>query len=526
MGRDPRAGWLPTLVLAATLPAQGQDPPPAAPPDWEARLRAVEERHQALTEHYEALLRREAEARAEAEARYRDLEQRFEELRLRLEQPSGSPPLPLPPADPPPVEPLFEPDCDRSSTPRLEGRFLDGFLLETEDQELQLRFHVLDQTDFKVYAPNNLSPTRSGLYIPRVRFYFEGRLTRGFEYEVSLQRSVEGVWDLLDGNLNLRPTEQVQLMFGRMLVPYSYDWYDHLEQFFITPERGLFPLNFGISRSAGLKLHGLLFDQRLQYAFGGYDGRLEGVADNNTTRDAVGYLNWRPWLRPNAPDPLRFLNLGVSGFLGQQISPRAALPLRTSLQSSENDEAAQAATLSFLRFAENSFALGPRSAGAVHLAWYHRGTSLETEFQAGSFGFVRAAQARSQRTLVPVMGYHITLGQFLTGEVIQDRSVVEPLRPFAPWNGGYGPGAIELFARYSYLQLGPQVFTAELANPADWTNQAAITDIGFNWYPNRFVKLYFDWQRAYFGNPVLLNPQSGLRGRSNDLFWLRCQIWF
>ena len=69
---------------------------------------------------------------------------------------------------------------------------------------------------------------------------------------MSLQRSLEGTWDLLDGNLNFRPSERFQVKFGRMLVPYSYDWFDHLEQYFITPERALFPLNFGLSRQAGL----------------------------------------------------------------------------------------------------------------------------------------------------------------------------------------------------------------------------------------------------------------------------------
>ncbi len=533
------------LILAALLlpghPAiGGAEEPPAPAADWEARLKAVEERNRALAEQYEALLRRETEQRTQVEQRYRDLERKYETLKQQVE----APPELLPPALEPEAgeassdsmrvseaagrgEPLFgEEPIDLHPTPRLEGLFEDGFLLQTDDEELQLRFHVLDQTDFKVFVPGNQSPTRSGLYIPRVRFYFEGRLTRGFEYEVSLQRSVEGTWDLLDGNINLRPSDAFQIRFGRTLVPYSYDWYDHLEQYFITPERGLFPLNFGLSRSAGLMGHGRLFDEALQYAVGGFDGRLQGIADNNTTRDAVGYLNWRPFLRSDRNSGLRYLNLGVSGFLGQQVSPRNGLPLRTSLQSSDNDEAAEAASAVFLKFAEEAYALGDRSALAIHLAWYRLGTSLGSEFQAGRFGFARADGPETMRTTVPVSGFHVTLGQFITGETITDRSMVVPVRPFAPWNGEYGPGAIELFGRYSRIQLGDNVFTEGLANPRAWTNEAAITDIGLNWYPNRFVKLYFDWQHSLFGSEVLLNPNSGLRGRTNDLFWIRCQFYF
>src|SRR5262249_46303666 len=135
---------------------------------------------------------------------------------------------------------------------RLRARFADGFQLGSEDDEFDLRFHVLDQTDFKLFTPNDRTFGKTGLYVPRVRVYFEGRLTRFWEYEVSLQRSLDGNWDLLDGTLNLRLSESFQVKFGRCLVPYSYDWFDHLEQYFIAPERALFPLNFGLSRQAGL----------------------------------------------------------------------------------------------------------------------------------------------------------------------------------------------------------------------------------------------------------------------------------
>jgi hypothetical protein len=35
--------------------------------------------------------------------------------------------------------------------------------------------------------------------------------------------------------------------------------------------------------------------RRWQYSVGWYDGRVAGLADNNTTSDAVGYINFRPF---------------------------------------------------------------------------------------------------------------------------------------------------------------------------------------------------------------------------------------
>ena len=73
----------------------------------------------------------------------------------------------------------------------------------------------------------------------------------------------------------------------------------------------------------------------------------------------------------------------LSGFLGQQVSPLHPLPLRTSLQSSENDEAAQAASSVFLNYNDTTAEFGGRSATALHLAWYAGGLSFEAEWQGG-----------------------------------------------------------------------------------------------------------------------------------------------
>lgn len=538
------------------------DPPPSPPevgeqaretgatgPALEERLRRLEAVHQSILDRLE---RSERERRA-SEARYRELERRHEALLRRLEpriaEERRAPSAPDPGFG---LEPDTESGSARSGegSPRLGSRrsresahdpaldslgslfeevslsgvLGEGFTLRSSDHEYQLGIHVLDQTDFKVFAPNDQIPARSGLYIPRVRVYLEGQLTRLFEYEVSIQRSVEGIWDLLDGNVDIRPDRRFRVRFGRMLVPYSYDWYDHLEQFFITPERALFPLNFGLSRSAGLEAHGQLFDGRLQYAAGGFDGRLVGVADDNTTRDAVAYLNLKPFLLSNRFPSLRHLNVGVSGFLGQQVAPQAPLPLRTSIQSSENDEAARAASSVFLEFFDDVVAFGGRSGSAVHLAWYARGLSLEAEWQGGRQHYLRPP-SRSL-VAVPASGMHLTTSYFLTGEVVSGRGYVDPLRPFDPARGRWGPGAVELFARFSRLELGESVFSGGLSNPVEWTRELGLVDLGLNWYLTRYLKIYFDWQHSSYATPVLLNPFQDRFSRSNNLFWIRGQLYF
>jgi phosphate-selective porin OprO/OprP len=499
-------------------------PDPLPVPSVEERLRRVEE----VNAHLLGQMKRDRE---ESDRRYGELQDRYRELQRRLgEQPTTGEAENSPassettsrsshlgrPGEVGRVHPIRE--------LALRARLADGFQLATEDEEFDLRFHVLDQTDYKVFVPNDRTFGKSGVYVPRVRAYFEGRLTRYWDYEVSLQRSLDGNWDLLDGNLNLRLSEAFQVKFGRCLVPYSFDWFDHLEQYFIAPERALFPLNFGLSRQAGLMAWGRAGEGRLDWALGGFNGHLTGVADNNPNQEAVGYFNLRPFLGSDRFTALQHLNFGASGSIGQVVRDESPLPLRTSVQAAENDAGTTDASAVFLNFNEGTVYRGNSLFGAVHLAYYYRSLSFESEWNIGQFQMARPGlQTRPE---IPVQGFHTMLGYFLTGEQIERRTTVVPMRPFRPIRGEWGPGAIELFVRYSQLNLGDILFKDDLADGNLWTRDVSMVDLGLNWYPNRWVKFYFDWQHAAFGSPVLVDEARRTFGRSTDLFWVRCQVYF
>ena len=40
-----------------------------------------------------------------------------------------------------------------------------------------------------------------------------------------------------------------------------------------------------------------------------------------------------------------------------------------------------------------------------------------------------------------------------------------------------------------------------------------MVDVGLNWYLNKFVKVYMDWEHASFGSPVFYNT-GGFRSRT------------
>ena len=425
-------------------------------------------------------------------------------------------------------EPLEPSDVEQWLTPgeprKIEAKFGEGFSLVSEDEEFELTFHILNQVDYKLFSPSDQEPFAiDGVYIPRMRIYFEGKLTEPFHYEVSLQRSVEGVFDLLDANLDIKFSDGLQIRFGRSLIPYSYAWYDHLEQYFIAPERPLFPLNLGLSRSAGMQIWGEDTNRRWQYSIGAYDGRLSGLADDSTTTDFASYFNFRPFVVSRPGGRLKNLNVGASFVLGKSKRPEELLPLRTSIQASENDEAASAASAVFLEFEPGVVQLGDRVLGAIHAAWYDGPVSFETEWNAAQFEFVNTAD---ETVDVIANGFNVTLASFVTGEQVSGREVVQPLRPFDPRCGFSQRGALEPFVRFSYLYLGDEIFERDLADENDWTNEVSMTDLGVNWYLNRYTKFTFDWQHSAYSSPVLVNETTGQVSNRNDLYWFRCQFYF
>jgi hypothetical protein len=44
------------------------------------------------------------------------------------------------------------------------------------------------------------------------------------------------------------------------------------------------------------------------------------------------------------------------------------------------------------------------------------------------------------------------------------------------------------------------------------------------WSVDDSLKVYFDWEHAIFGNPVFSN--AGRFQKSNDLYWMRFQVYF
>ena len=133
---------------------------------------------------------------------------------------------------------------------------------------------------------------------------------------------------MLNAFLNLHVDDRFEIKFGRFFTPLTYDQYAISNYWMPTPERSLFTTNVGLGRQIGLMGWGYLFDKRLDYAAGIFNGSRNSFESLNNGVDFVAFLNARPFQESEALDFLRFLNLGTSVAFGYQDQPPVPVSFR------------------------------------------------------------------------------------------------------------------------------------------------------------------------------------------------------
>jgi len=396
---------LPVLTLVAIVstavlagPSRADDPASSAA--LEARLKALEAR-------YEAMDRRHAEE-------FSALSRKYETLKAQVAAPA-----PIPDAASPSVRSLIpvpdapeggagardnpSPEAKAKSGSRrepLKAVFGPGFELQSEDSEFQLQFHYFGQVDYRGYDQTNQDPVTSGFSFPRQRLYFTGRITKPIEYYVTINRTF-GALDLFDAFINYHYDDRLMFKVGRFKTPFTYEFYAMSGQDFLVPERSLFTSNFGSSRQIGAMAWGQLWDKRIDYAAGMFNGNRLSFQDNNGNKDVIAYLNARPFGDDDGPSLLKNLNMGGSVDFGNQSGNPLPNIFRTSIAASNANDAINIAP-PFLAFNRNVVESGYRSLWGAHVAYFYKQLTLMAEWGGGYASYARGAST-PYRTRVPLI---------------------------------------------------------------------------------------------------------------------------
>jgi len=420
------------------------------------------------------------------------------------------------PPNPPPNDRFNVPATLESK--KVNAKFGPGFELRSDDDEYIFQFHNLTQFEYRGYQDSAGHATdRDSFLIPRQWFMFSGRMTKPVGYFVSLAHGFDAV-NILDVFLDFDIDPRFRVRGGRMKTPFTYEFLVDPIQGLIQPERSVFFNNFGQNRDVGVMAFGRLFDKTFDYAAGIYNGSRNGFVANTDSKFVSAYINWKPFGNSEG-SALENFNVGGSVFGGTNDTVPLPQTLRTVVPTAGNSVAG----VPFLGFNSNVREVGPMTFWDFHAAWFYRQLAVIGEW-AGGFQDYALTNQLAYRTHLPVESFYVQAGYLLTGETRSGLGVVKPLRPFNLKRGHFGLGAWELTARYQQMDIGREVFTHGLSDPNLWTRNLFITDVGFNWHINQYLKFMFNWEHTEFGQPVFSNV--GQWSKTNELFLARIQLYF
>jgi phosphate-selective porin OprO/OprP len=406
-----------------------------------------------------------------------------------------------------------------------------GFFLRSADDKFSLRLTGQIQADYRAFLDGIDYTDIDSFLVRRARLgieadmfnYYEFRLLPDFSNRQSPTSPAST--QIQDAYLNVHYWDAFQIEAGKFKQPFSYEQLIQ-DRFVPTMERSLID-QLVPARDEGIMIHGQkLFDNRFDYAISVSNGEINGDFDSNKLKD----FNWRVAVRPlNDPDDwpvLHGLQIGMAGTTGVEQEPVSPLALRTP------------ATVLWFQFNSSVRADGLRNRWSPELVYFNGPLGFASQYfhEDQQFRPVFAGPGSQFRADVPFDGFYFMATYLVTGEERTTYSApVVPERPYEPLHPFAGPGAWELVGRVSRLVMGDDVFrvfptgprtTIQLADPTRFSPGATEMTLGFNWYLNAWVRMQFNWEHAWFDDPVRLGPGPQGLLKQQDSLLTRFQVIF
>ncbi|HEV3146584.1 MAG TPA: porin [Gemmataceae bacterium] len=418
-----------------------------------------------------------------------------------------------PPSDAPAPRPAGA--SDAAKPPAVAG-WDNGFFLRSADKRFQLRITGQIQTDYKDFIDQPDTTDINTFLLRRARFGIEANVFQFYEFRF-LPDFGQGAAVIQDSYLNVHYWDAFQVEGGRFKQPFSYEQLIQ-DRFVPTLERSMID-QLVPQRDWGAMIHGQkLFQDRMDWAVSVHNGMINGnVADNNNPKDVSARVAFRPLNCDVFAPWLRLLQIGMSFNSGDDVEAASPGSFKTPLG---------VPWFTYL-------------AGTLQNGWRNR-YSPEVSYFFGPLGFASQYLTETQMlraaagapVMVPMQGYFALATLLLTGETRTTYSApVVPVSDFDPSHPFACPGAWELVVRTSRLVVDPIAFQPGVNRLADPTkNSGGATELttGFNWYLNTWVRVQFNWERAWFDQPVPLAPAAGAAGLRpfTDTLAARFQVIF
>lgn len=405
----------------------------------------------------------------------------------------------------------------------------EGFYLTSSNGDFMARISGVLQVDSRTFFHDSGQVGVDGFLLRRARPILSGTVYKDFDFLFVPDFGGSTV-QIFDALVNYRYSQGLQLQAGKFKPPVGLEQLQQ-DRNILFNERAL-PTDLVPNRDVGFELHGDLFQGKVGYAVGIFNGVGDARVSSNTSfqddKSFAGRLFFLPFASSSV-DVARQFGFGVSGtYEGEQSPNTSALPNTTggSLAGFTTDGQ------------EQFFAYNPSSTNgaAVQAAGDHWRLSPQGYWYDGPFGVfgeyvmsdqdvTRTGTKNAPTVMLNNTAWEVTGSWLLTGEQATYNGEVVPLHPFAPRTGGWG--AWQLVGRYAELNVDSAAFPL-FANPATSASSIHEWAVGINWYLNRNIRLEASFSRATFtgGGGAGSSAPAIVTRRPENVLFTRFQLAF
>jgi phosphate-selective porin OprO/OprP len=404
----------------------------------------------------------------------------------------------------------------------------DGFSLASAKGDFGVQLKGVLQMDSRTFFNEPGVVGNDSLLLRRVRPILQGTVFRDFDFLFVPDFAPSSGPQVFDAYVNYKYSPALQFQAGKFKAPLGLEQLVQ-DRDMLFNERSL-ATDLVPNREVGFEVHGDLFNGRVSYAAGIFNGTSDGANSGNVDfaddRAFVGRLFFQPFNKSSTP-ALQGFGFGVAGsYETMSTTNTTGLPSNTggSLPGYFTDGQQQ------------FFAYKPADNAVVVAEDNHWRLSPQGYYYYGPFGllgeYVVSDQKVKRSGVAPVGAAHldntaweVTASWVLTGEDAAYVGGVVPRHPFNPADGGWG--AWQLVGRYAELDIDPAAFPL-FADPATSARSASAWSVGLNWYLNRNVRVDTSFSHTAFsggGGAGTSAPATVTRKPENVLF-TRVQLAF
>lgn len=365
----------------------------------------------------------------------------------------------------------------------------DGFGFESADGKNKIKFRALAQIDYRNYQdidPSTDAKNIDGFTFRRIRPTIEGTVAGKYDFRFTPEFG-EAKAAVVDAYIDARFQPWAKVRAGKFKPLVGLERLQSGSDIKFI-ERSYVSNNILPNRDLGVSLYGDVFDNKLSYAVGVFNGVVDG-GENTTAQDTNGDKEYaaRVFTTPfkDSDSVLAGLGLGLAATHGNFTgsASNTGLPNYKSAGQQSN----------FFSYTTGVYGNGNRNRYAPQAYYYY-----------GPFGVI-AEYARVEQDVKNAAGntaslkndaWQIAGSWLITGEDASFKGA-KPKNAFDADAGTWG--AWELVARYQENNIDENAFVgSRYSNIASSAKSAQSWALGVNWYLNQNVKLATNYEQTSY----------------------------